>query len=110
MVSVEQQDVVDFISIDQHTGGTILTIADHLPWGNLEHLYLLQEKINSYVAFVINGEILQAYPSANTYDVNISLVYRYEPVESAPKFFVLVENTLNEAGFKFRHEQLLLRQ
>ena len=109
-MSIEQQDVVDFISIDPYTGGTVLTIADHLPWGNREHLYLLQEKISSYVAFVTNGEILQAYPSANTYDVTISLVYRYEPVESDLKFFALVENSLTEVGFKFRYEQLLLRQ
>ena len=108
-MSIEQQDVVDFISIDQHTGGTVLTIADHLPWGNMEHLYLLQEKINSYVAFVTNGEILQAYPNVNTYDVTISLVYRYEPVESDLKFFALVENTLNEAGFMFRPAQLVLQ-
>jgi len=62
-VTVEQTKVIDFISVDQN-GPVVLTISDHLEWGSDGHLFQLQEKLNSYLAFIEGGELLNEYPEA----------------------------------------------
>lgn len=42
-MSIEQADVIDAIVVDKETGQVVLTISDHLEWGD-DHLLLLQEK------------------------------------------------------------------
>jgi hypothetical protein len=56
-----------FIGADRVTGDIILFICDHLPWSEdhqetLEHMYLLQEKLNKYIGFIESGEINARYP------------------------------------------------
>jgi hypothetical protein len=48
-MSIEQIDVVDFVSIDKNSGDAWLTISDHLTWDRNEgeHLLLLQNKLNT---------------------------------------------------------------
>lgn len=47
----------------------VLMIADHLDWENeLQHLSLLQDKINAYVSFIESGKIYSVYPDANLVD------------------------------------------
>ena len=51
-MSIEQSDVIDFVSIDQNDN-LVLTISDHLARDEeLRHLFLLQEKINAYLRFL----------------------------------------------------------
>lgn len=38
IVSIEQIDVIDFISIDQDDKNVVLTISDHLSWNDKDHL------------------------------------------------------------------------
>jgi hypothetical protein len=46
-MSVDQTDVVDFISLNQQ-GEVVLTVSDHLPWDEAnEHCLLLQEKLSA---------------------------------------------------------------
>jgi hypothetical protein len=51
-MSVDQTNIVDFISINS-SGNVVLTISDHLEWDNEgRHIYILQEKLNKYLAFI----------------------------------------------------------
>jgi len=55
-MSVEQRKVIDFVGISKADGRAILTISDHLPWlADNEHLLILQDKINDYLAFLESG-------------------------------------------------------
>lgn len=63
-MSVENTQVIDLIGFEESTGKVILTIADHLPWDDSEHLPLLQKKLISYLAFIESGEIYESYPRA----------------------------------------------
>jgi hypothetical protein len=65
-VTVEQLDVVDFAAIDPKTDEVLLVITDHLEWTgedqpDKEHMLILQEKINRYLAFIESGEIYESY-------------------------------------------------
>lgn len=68
-MSITETKVVDIIAVPEwEPENVILVITDHLEWGDKaqqgEHLLLLQEKINSYVAFIESGELLESYPPA----------------------------------------------
>ena len=43
-----------------------LGITDHLPWEKdiSKHLYLLQEKINSYINVILSGQMIETFPTA----------------------------------------------
>jgi hypothetical protein len=63
-MSVEQRKIIDFVGVDEEANEVILTISDHLEWDNpkSDHLLLLQDKINDYLAFIESGELLRISP------------------------------------------------
>lgn len=61
-MSIEDQGSVDAIGIDQE-GVVVRTLSDHLEWDD-GHLFLLQEKINTYLAFLESGEVFETYPDS----------------------------------------------
>jgi len=63
-MTVEETKLIDIISTDE-LGRVNLTISDHLDWKDSDkHQQILQAKLNSYLAFVENGELLEQYPDA----------------------------------------------
>jgi hypothetical protein len=104
-MSVEQSKVVDFIGVDNETGGVVLTISDHLDWTNSQnHQAIFQDKINAYLAFVESGEILQRYPDAKGKPVALEVVFKFKPDISGLQFLAKVREVIESAGFAFKHE------
>jgi len=101
-MSIEDQNSVDAIGVDEN-GVVVLTISDHLSWDS-EHLYLLQEKINTYLVFLESGEVYEAYPGSKGKEFKINLVCKYEPTPSVMEFISQCTNIINQAGFQFGHE------
>lgn len=101
-MSIEDQNTIDAIGVDQD-GVVVLTISDHLDWDN-EHLLLLQEKINRYLAFLESGEISQAYPDSKGREFKINVVCKYELSPAAKEFMSRCTEIINQAGFGFGHE------
>jgi hypothetical protein len=63
-VSLEQSAIIDALGIDQPTGRVVLVIRHDVPWdGSAAQLYLLQEKLNAYLSFALDGEMAAAYPA-----------------------------------------------
>src|SRR5579863_4230956 len=100
LMSVEQTDVVDIESIERETGNVILTISDHLDWSDsLAHQSILQKKLNTYLAFVESGEILEQYPKAKDRPVVLNVVFRCPSDESGQAFITRARALLESAGF-----------
>lgn len=81
-----------------------LVITDHLGWEpeqEMEHLLLLQEKINTYIAFFESGEINTAIPEAAGKAPIIRVVGKFALSEQAELFVERVSSVLNEAGIEF---------
>jgi len=102
-MTVEQTSVVDIAYIDQKTGIVHLIVTDHLQWEG-EHLLVLQEKINSYLSFVENGEVFDTLPGAEGKNIQIELITKYKPTEEALHFFGHVEAFLRKEGIGFAHK------
>lgn len=64
-MSMTETNVVDIIAVpDWEPENVVLVITDHLEWGDKaqqgEHLLLLQEKMNTYIASIESGELLES--------------------------------------------------
>lgn len=104
-MAIEKTNVIDAIGIDNSTGDLVLTIVDHLPWGENgeDHLINLQEKINTYLSFVESGELLEVYPIGKNKSVLIDVVIKYPLSLQAQEFFREVEKIIENAGMKIQH-------
>jgi len=60
---VEHAHVIDLITQDGKTGEVTLIMLEPRPWDGTElRLFQLQEKINAYLSFALDGEMAEAYP------------------------------------------------
>ena len=104
-MSVEQARIVDAISIDKETGRVNLRVSDHLPWDG-DHLLMLQEKLNAYLAFLESGEVYSVYPMAKARDFSILVIAKYRPNEMAMHFFEHAAAHIEQAGFSLHVQPL----
>jgi hypothetical protein len=100
-MSIEEPNVVDAIGVDEESGKIVLTISDHLDWSDTDsHVLALQEKLNTYIAFVESGELGNKYPDAAGRPVVIAVVGRVRRPKSAQQFFTKVKPILASAGIE----------
>jgi hypothetical protein len=99
-VSIEDSNLVDFVGTDSTTGSVVLTISDHLDWEREDqHLSLLQAKINTYLAFMESGELLEMYPSVQGKGIRIEIVVKYPLSHKALSFLRKAQPVVEGAGF-----------
>jgi hypothetical protein len=99
-MSITDTKVVDIIAVPEwEPENVVLVIADHLEWGEQgEHLLLLQEKINTYVAFIESGKLLERYPPSNGRKPKIRINGLYELPEQGELFIDRVTEVLKGVG------------
>lgn len=64
-MSVRETDTVDYIYLEEQSEAPVLVVSDPLGWGPAEetpHIELLTEKLNTQIAFVNTGQIVQVWP------------------------------------------------
>ena len=104
-MSIERKDVIDIVSIDPK-GNAVLTITDHLPWdAENEHLLLLQDKINSYLGAIEDGQLYDIYPNAKSRNIVIRIVSLDCPDKDGLLFLERVKEILTSAGYGFEFRQ-----
>lgn len=100
-MSIEKARVIDIISTAKDRSSVTLTATDHLEWSGKEHLMLIQEKLNSYLAFIESGEIFESYPDSKGKQININVTCKYPPDAEGVKFLNLCKEAVENAGFPF---------
>ncbi|HLZ51994.1 MAG TPA: DUF6572 domain-containing protein [Candidatus Acidoferrum sp.] len=104
-MSVEQENIIDIVSLDKKTGDIILTISDHLDWSDsTKHQSFLQAKLNKYLAFVESGEILEHYPDAKGRRAVFNVVFKFKPDLEGRKFLSRARKIIETAGFGLREQ------
>lgn len=100
-MSILETNVIDVIGVDPEKGIARLGISDHLEWGvgEVEHLNLLQDKINSYLRFLESGEIYDHYPDARHCQCEIELIAKYPLPKNAIDFVSKAKKIIADAGF-----------
>lgn len=73
-MSVAQADKIDIVALDPKSDRVLLIMVEDRPWGDKgELLQNLQDKFNTYLAFVTEGQLLQEYPDMKGKKVEIQL-------------------------------------
>ena len=110
-MSITNTGVIDIWRIPKREPNVELIITDHLEWGSKaeqgeqgEHLLLLQEKINTYIAFIESGEIYTEIPGALGKHPIIRVLGLSELPEQAEFFIDRVTETLEKVGIGFEFE------
>lgn len=107
-MSVTDANVIDAIGTVAETGVVVLSVADHLEWGNQadEHLIALQNKLNTYLRFIESGEIYTSFPSAKGKEIAVRVYFKYEPDDSGRHFMAEAEDVLRGAGIGLQAARL----
>ncbi len=110
-MTVEDTRQLDFARLDENANEMKLVVSDHLGWERNEldeqgeHLMTLQDKLNSYLAFIESGEIYRKLPQAVGRNIVIEVVGKYPLSDEAKKFYRIAGKIIEAAGFslRFRH-------
>ncbi len=102
-MAVDQVNMVDIVSLDLQ-GRCVLTISDHLVWGDGNHLLVLQAKLNRYLAFIESGELIENFPDYAGSPVVIKIALKYKPDSDGIRFLALAGEVIESAGFHFEDE------
>ena len=108
IMSINEFEKVDFIALDDKTDEVFLYITDHFSWdlNFSEHIYQLQEKINSYLSFIESGELEKKYPMAINKMPVIKIISKFPMPEDEliDKFINKAISIVQWAGFDLRFE------
>lgn len=94
--------VIDYLGFDSKSQSVLLVMAESRPWTQpQDQLFQLQEKLNAYMSFVLDGEMLEAYPQF----AQKAVLIRFETVEKPPEvsfdFFQHVYEQCSLQGINF---------
>ena len=104
-MAVDNPNVIDAVGTERETGIVVLTVSDHLEW-NDAHLVTLQEKLNAYLHFVLEGQLLEDYPSARNRKIRIEVVHKHRPHTEALAFLSKARAAIVAQGIEFVHRSL----
>lgn len=98
-MSVLDRETVDGMALDKDGKGIRLFISDHLDWSDeYNHLLVLQEKINAYIAFCEEHQYTQVYKNVIVEYAIFEIHFMYEPTINAMNFLEQVQRQINEMG------------
>jgi hypothetical protein len=109
--------VVDLVAyFESKPGPVTLIIVDHLPWADIdgdgferEHAWLLQEKINTYLAFIETGQLVSEYPAVAGKDIVIKIIANYPLSPLGQKIIDLGTPVIRKAGYDLVFERASTR-
>lgn len=108
-MTVAQVGTIDWLSLGKEKRQITLTIVDDLDWNEEnEHLLLLQEKLNAYLAFVESGDILShserlGCDPKESIPIQVSIVAKFEPSERARELLSYARTTFEGVGISLTH-------
>ena len=101
--AVDNASQIDAIANDKENACLVLLITDHLNWDNeFEHLKILQDKINAYVAFIESEQYDEIYPNADFKMAMIEIHFKYDITDNCQKFLQVVQDQLGQIGIKIK--------
>ena len=106
-MTVEQPEVIDFVSTNNERTRVYLTISDHLDWSDDEeehHLYFLHEKIQNYLHFVRSGQLAKYRSDLRDLPVTIHVRAKYPLRGEGVKFYETASKVVSDAGLALEFE------
>jgi hypothetical protein len=99
---LENPGVLDAFAHDTREDRIVLAMYESRPWeGDEMQLFQLQEKLNAYLSFVLDGEMTEAFPHLAGKPTEIQLRTRFEPDPSAWDLIRRITEQLSFQDIKF---------
>jgi hypothetical protein len=84
---LEHPGVLDALAHDTRADKVVLAMYEMRPWtGEEVQLLQLQEKLNAYVSFILDGELQESFPDLASKSVEIQLRTLQDPDAKALEF------------------------
>ena len=75
-LNIENTDTIDGMAYEQDTSSLILLLADGMDWSDMNrHLFLLQEKLNTYIWYIDSGQYEEKYPNVKRIEMRVSFLF-----------------------------------
>ena len=98
MTGLENPGVLDAFAHDTREDKLVLAMYETRPWqGEERQLLQLQEKLNAYLSFALDGELAGAFPQLAGKPLEIQLRTIHEPEETA---WDLIRRIREQLGFQ----------
>ena len=96
---VEHAAVIDLLTHDAKTDAVDLVMFEPRAWaGGDEQLFQLQEKMNAYLSFALDGEFAETYPQLVGKPLNVVLRCAEAPPPMAVEFLAAVREQIAFQG------------
>ena len=98
---VENPKVVDLISVDTASDKVVLTMIERRPWGaDQRQFQQIEEKINRYMGYALDGFLAEHYPQYEGKRVQIRLECAEEPHGEAVLFVQAAARAASDHGLE----------
>jgi len=98
---VENPKVVDLIGVDPATGKIVLSMFERRRWGaSPQQFQQIEEKINRYMGYVLDGFLVQHYPDYDGKPVQLRLECAEEPHGEAILFVTAAARAARDHGLE----------
>ena len=100
---VANAQVIDLITFDSKADTVVLIMVETRPWdGSGERKAQVEAKVNTYVAYAREGQLVRQYPQVKGKPVRIQLDCSAELDETTAVFLGGLSAALASRGFEFR--------
>ena len=107
-MAVDDSNVIDVVSLAAD-GAVALVMVEPRPWIDREQLFDLQEKVNAYVSYALDGGLLSDYPHMTGKPIRLELRCTSLPHGQEAEFISEISKSLSAVGLEFRVVQSSVR-
>jgi hypothetical protein len=99
---VQNPALMDLIELDPLTGHVVLVMIERRGWGTApEQFRQIEEKINRYLGYALDGHLVEHYPKYRGKRVEIRLDCAQEPEGAAIAFVRAADHAIRAQGLDF---------
>jgi len=102
-MALQNPHFIDLLSEDPATGEVILGMLEPRPWdGSDQRVFELQEKVNAYLSFALDGEMEEQFPHLRDRPLRLQLECLEEPDEKIAYYLGIIREQIALQGIGFQ--------
>lgn len=104
-MAIDNTEVIDAVAYEGDK--LILQLYDHWEFNDeieKDHMFLLQDKLNSYIWYVDSEQYKDTYPDVNLSFFEIQIKFKYQPPDFCLSYIQHVNDKLHKANINIVYE------
>jgi hypothetical protein len=99
---VQNPTILDLVTVDSASGHVVLVMIERRPWGaDAQQFRQIEEKINRYLGYALDGFLVEHYPQYRGKPVRIRLDCAEAPHGDAVRFVQAAEDAIRGCDVDF---------